>query len=273
MMATIKWIEEKLETGSAGGKAYNLSRLAAGGFNVPPGFVLAAADLQGAAAGELSPELSVELKAAFKELPAPLAAVRSSAAAEDGAAASFAGQFDSFLGVNAAGLEKAVLACAASARGARAAAYGGGPAPRMSVIVQTLVEAEISGVAFSCDPVLGGRDTVLVEAVYGLCEPLVCGRMTPDHYVLTRPGLKPKEISVALQEEYLAVNQAGGTVLRPVAPELRNRPKLDAESMRLVAAAAVRAEELIGKPADIEWAMRAGDLFLLQARPVTGLGD
>lgn len=246
-----------------GRKAFNLALLARSGFRVPRGFVVPA--------GARPEDLDGELEAVFAELGAPLAAVRSSAASEDGVKTSFAGQFDSFLGVNAAGLRQAVLGCLASASSARAAAYGGAAAVRMAVLVQELVDADVSGVAFSCDPVTGDRNSVIVEAVYGLCEPLVSGAVTPDHYVLS--GLEVKETRPAPQQELLAANPEGGTVKRPVPEAQRYAPKLNAEALRQVAAAAVRAELLFDRPVDIEWAFKGGKLYLLQARPVTGLGD
>lgn len=258
-------LEEALDPETSGRKAYNLARLARAGFNVPRGFVITA--------GTPRETFGPALAAAFSALGVPMAAVRSSAAAEDGKNSSFAGQFDSFLGVNAAGLEKAVLGCLASANNARSAAYGGGATQRMAVIVQELVDADISGVAFSCDPVSGDRNTIIIEAVYGLCEPLVSGKITPDHYAADKAGFDVREKNLSQQAEYLAANPAGGTQLKPVAEWLRARPKLDAELVRRIGTAAARAEELFDKPADIEWALKGGELYLLQARPVTGLGD
>lgn len=248
-----------------GRKASNLALLSRSGFRVPRGFVIPA--------GTPPEDLDGNLAADFAQLGAQTAAVRSSAAAEDGVKASFAGQFDTFLGVNAAGLRQAVLDCLASAGNARAAAYAGGAAQRVAAIVQEMVDAEVSGVAFSCDPVSGDRNSVIVEAVYGLCEPLVSGKVTPDHYVLARPGFELRGQTVAPQEELLAVDPSGGTAARPVAEALRAAPKLDAAALRLVGAAAARAENLFDAPADIEWALKGGKLYLLQARPVTGLGD
>ncbi|OGR74965.1 MAG: hypothetical protein A2X32_10635 [Elusimicrobia bacterium GWC2_64_44] len=246
-----------------GRKAFNLALLARSGFKVPRGFVVPA--------GTRPEDLDGGLEAAFEGLGAPLAAVRSSAAAEDGVNASFAGQFDSFLGVNAAGLRQAVLDCLASASSARATAYGGGAAVHMAVLVQELVDADVSGVAFSCDPVTGDRNRVIVEAVYGLCEPLVSGAVTPDHYVIS--GLEVIETLPAQQRELLAADPEGGTVMRPVPEAQRSAPKLRAEELRQVAAAAIRVELLFDRPMDIEWALKDGKLYLLQARPVTGLGD
>jgi phosphoenolpyruvate synthase/pyruvate phosphate dikinase len=264
-MKSILPLEEALDPETSGRKAYNLALLTRAGFRVPRGFVITAGTPRETFGPALGP--------AFSALSVPLAAVRSSAAAEDGENSSFAGQFDSFLGVNAAGLEKAVLGCLASASNARAAAYGGGAPQRMAVIVQELVDADISGVAFSCDPVSGDRSTIVIEAVYGLCEPLVSGEITPDHYAADKAAFEVKEKSLAPQAEYLAANPAGGTRLKPVAEGLRARPKLDAALVRQIGAAAARAEELFKRPADIEWALKGGELYLLQARPVTGLGE
>ena len=285
---------------AVGGKAFNLSQLASGGFKVPGGFVVAAkafnealcaelGEFRAAGPGEaasllpklreralgavLTGGLGRELGEAWASLNARAAAVRSSAPAEDGEISSFAGQFESFLGVKAAGLEEAVKRCWASAFNRRAHAYGAGFAPGMAVVVQQLVEAEVSGVAFSCDPVTGDRNSVVIEAVYGLCEPLVSGSITPDHYLVEKAGLAVKESRIAVQEEYLGVNPEGGTALFPVREELRARPKLTPETLKLVTAAAVGAERLFARPADIEWALKGGELYLLQARPVTGLED
>lgn len=245
-----------------GRKAFNLALLAGAGFDVPPGYVLPA--------GAPAENLEAELAAAFRELGGP-AAVRSSAAGEDGAGKSFAGQFDSFLGVNAAGLRKAVDGCLASAANARAAAYGA--AGGMAVIVQRMIDADVSGVAFSCDPVTGDRARIVIEAVRGLCEPLVSGRLTPDHYELDKDGLRERDRKVAAQAELLAADPAGGTRTLPVPEALRHEPKLGPEQAALVARAALRAEALFDGPVDIEWALKDGALWLLQARPVTGLEE
>lgn len=253
-------LESATDPAAYGRKAFNLALLAGAGFKVPPGFVLPA--------GAPAEAAGAELAAAFSGLGGQ-AAVRSSAAGEDGAARSFAGQFDSYLGVNAAGLGKAVAACLASAANARAAAYGA--AGGMAVIVQRLIDADISGVAFTCDPVSGDRTTIVIEAVRGLCEPLVSGRITPDHYELDKAGLWEKDRRVTGQDELLALDPAGGTRTLPVPEPLRQAPKLDAEQAAQVARAALRAETLFDGPVDIEWAFKGGELWLLQARPVTGI--
>lgn len=294
-------LDERAGLRSVGGKAFNLSLLAGSGLKVPRGFVITAGafeetlgeelkQLREAGAGEtvkallpmlrayalradLPGALGEEIRAAFAALNAPAVAVRSSAEAEDGAARSFAGQFESFLGIKSDGLEQAVKRCWASAFSPRVHLYRQGFIPRMAVLVQEMVEPDVSGVALSCDPVTGDRGMVVIEAVYGLCEPLVSGSVTPDHYRVNKAGFAADEKNIVPQQEYLGVAPAGGTALFPVAEELRARPKLDEEALRLVAGAAVGIEGLFNKPVDIEWAVKGGELHILQARQVTGLMD
>ena len=294
-------LDERAEPRLVGGKAFNLSLLAGSSLNVPRGFVLTAAAFDeglgrelerlreagsGAAVKDLLPllrekalgdsftaALGAELGRAFASLNIRRAAVRSSAEAEDGELASFAGQFESSLGVNAAGLDSAVKRCWASAFSPRAHTYREGFRPRMAVIVQEMVEAEVSGVAFSCHPVTGDRGSVVVEAVYGLCEALVNGSFTPDHYCVAKESFRTRETYLAPQREYLGLDPAGGTKLFPVPEELNALPKLDEEALRQVARAAVEIESLLKKPVDIEWAVKDGELHILQARPVTNLRE
>ena len=294
-------LDKRAELRSVGGKAFNLSLLAGSGLKVPRGFVIASGAFEETLAAELGrlrdagpgevvkallpmlkdyvlraafpAALGEELRAAFAALNAPAVAVRSSAEAEDGAVRSFAGQFESFLGINTAGLEQAVKRCWASAFSPRVHLYRQGFIPRMAVLVQEMVEADVSGVALSCDPVTGDRGAVVIEAVYGLCEPLVSGSVTPDHYRVNKAGFAVDEKNIVPQQEYLSVAPAGGTALYPVAEELRARPKLDEEMLRRVAGAVVSIESLFKKPVDIEWAVKGGELHILQARQVTGLTD
>jgi pyruvate,water dikinase len=181
------WLDDPRAADSAltGGKAANLARLA-DAFRVPPGFVVAipGATLERDARGAIA--------AAYRELgaacgvPEPPVAVRSSAVDEDGRDASFAGQHDTYL--NISGAEQvwwAISRCLASFGAERALAYrreAGLPAApgRVAVLVQALVAADASGVAFSANPVTGARDEIVVNAAWGLGESIVSGTVTPD---------------------------------------------------------------------------------------------
>lgn len=252
-----------------GGKGANLGRLLRLGFPVPPGFVVTTTAYRTVlASGELSEadpeqlharlldvtlpaEVSGPILAAYRQLGAAAVAVRSSGTAEDLAAASFAGQHDTFL--NVAGedaLLAAVRACWASLWSPRAVAYRGqrGWDERelaLAVVVQAMVPAEWAGVLFSADPVTGRRDRVVIEAVQGLGEALVSGEATGHRAVV--------------EKRQLRLLSGGGAL-----PD-----GLPAELARLGA----RIEAAFGQPQDIEWAVAAGQIAILQARPLTALRD
>ena len=313
---------------SVGGKAYHLERLAElarrpdSGFSVPRFVVVSTAAFEECVlAGRPWPRDLEEARACADEvraspIPAPLQtelaaaiaaaglervvlAVRSSAAAEDSATRSFAGQFDTVLGVwtdvDLQPLFDAVRQVWASAFNAWAAAYGalgGDAAPvRMAVVVQELVDPRASGVAFSVDPVSGARDTAVVCAVYGLGEGLVSGELDADTYRV-RLGQRPPQLGVALAQKTHAVrlNVQGRTRLETVEASLVGAPALTKPEIYAVAGAARRLEEAFGAPQDVEWAWvdsllhvtRSGwprlrgaspssRLVILQARPITAL--
>ncbi|KAF0243028.1 MAG: pyruvate water [Planctomycetota bacterium] len=207
----------------AGGKARGLDALVKAGFNVPPGWAVLEPDSDPAT-----------LLDAWRAAGSPPVAVRSSAALEDGAVASFAGQFLTLLDVRTEGsLRDALTRVAASQR--KNTAYGesaGAPA----VVVQEMVEPELAGVAFGRDPATG--DGAVIEAVRGRGDALVSGAATPDR--LRIEGTK----------------RVGST---PLVRELE----------RDLLARLAELEKLFGAPQDVEWAVRKGRLWLLQSRPIT----
>jgi phosphohistidine swiveling domain-containing protein len=300
--------DRALDAALTGGKGSQLAALAAEGFAVPAGFVVTteafAAFLQ---AGNLQDEIekipssapsemgSLPARIRAMHLPEPASealrkrlldfgrkfdsdvrwAVRSSAVAEDLAGASFAGQYDSVLGVT--GFEEvaaALLRCWASFFNARALQYRrdrGIRDFRGAVVVQRLISADAAGVCFTLDPVSGGSDRVVVNANFGLGESVVGGRVTPDTFVVDK--LSRRVIDRQLATKALKVAPVpGGTAEVAIEESLRGSASLTDEQARAVAALAIRVEEHVGRPVDIEWAMRNGELFLLQSRPVTAAG-
>jgi pyruvate,water dikinase len=228
----------------AGGKADGLHRLIALGFNVPPGFVLLDASRD---------ELPEDLEHWYRSLGGGAVAVRSSALDEDGSDASFAGQYETVLNVvGESALRAAVIQCLASLTSHRASSYRGkdaGSPLRMCVVVQRMVDARSAGVLFTADPVSARRDRLVIDAVRGLGEALVSGEVTPDHYELD------------LQDNI---------VLRDCV-DVSAQILSDAE-IHLLAQQARNAALRFGEPLDAEWAIdQSGELFWLQARPVTTL--
>jgi pyruvate,water dikinase len=260
----------------AGGKGAGLARLRRAGFRVPPGFVITTAVFHGALTAavrriafenklpdlgnldavrdsflswDIVPAHRNAILKAYRRLGGPVA-VRSSMVGEDSKKASFAGQLDTFLDVSG---EEEVLAavrkCLASAFGSRLWAYvyqkDGTPADRMSlaVVVQSMVKAVVSGVAFSADPVSCERG-IIIESVPGLGDALVQGRATPDRHRVNATG----ELTITL---------SSGPAL------------LGTDRMRELAAIVQAIAEKFGTPQDVEWAFDGRDFHILQARPIT----
>jgi pyruvate,water dikinase len=225
------------DAAEVGGKAAGLGELFADGANVPDGVVLTA---NGTAADGLA--LLTERAISLGDGPF---AVRSSGIAEDGADRSFAGMFDTALNVPARQLDAAAERILASAAAARATAYGIGEPGPMAVIVQCMVAPIAAGVALTADPISGDRLTCVVTAVRGLGERLVSGEAAGDEW----------EVRGATATERRRVEGA-----------------LDAAQAREIADEARRIASARGAPQDVEWAIdERGTLWILQARPMTGL--
>jgi pyruvate, water dikinase len=215
-----------------------------------------------------------EIRTAYAELDAGSGvAVRSSACAEDGESASYAGQQETFLNVRGADqVLRSVNACWASFFGTRALFYrrlkGSLSDLGMAVVVQRQLNADKAGVMFTIDPVRRRRDQMLIEAAYGLGEAVVSGAVIPDQYLVTRAGdLKRKR--VARQDTMVVRRPEGGTEEVELDDEQASRQVLDESELRELVELGVRAEEIFGGPQDVEWAFEDGELYLLQSRPVT----
>ena len=306
-MRVVPFADERcLEVARAGGKGASLARMAALGLPVPPGFVVPASCLvdglpDGGAAlralladrapdaalaeaaqalvREVEPpgELRASIEAAYAELgggegDAPVA-VRSSACAEDSETASFAGQQETYLHVRGADqVLRRIRDCWGSFFTERALFYrsrkGALDDLGMAVVVQRMVDADVAGVLFTIDPTRGRRDRMIVEAVFGLGEAVVSGEVTPDHYVLARDG-RLKRSRLTTQPYAVLRDPDGGVREEPLAEAAGAAQTLDEAQLAQLARVGRDLEERLGGPQDIEWAIEAGELFVLQARPVT----
>ena len=253
-MKTVEF--EQVTDDSYGGKAAGLAELIRLGLDVPPGFVIAdaGADL---VVVDTQSHTAVPAHSAARwyqrmaDAGATPVAVRSSAAGEDGAQQSFAGQYDTVLGVDSAeALAEAVRTCVSSAGSRRATAYretAPGSSAAMHLVVQQMVDARAAGVVFTADPTTARRDLMVIDAVAGLGEALVDGSASPDH---------------------LVIDAAGEVATR----EVGERPVLLADEIEAIRSGALLASRHWGRPMDLEWAIdRAGRLWWLQARPITTL--
>ncbi|TNC25172.1 PEP/pyruvate-binding domain-containing protein [Amycolatopsis alkalitolerans] len=208
-------------------------------------------------------------------------AVRSSATGEDGNHSSFAGIFDTYLGVaGPQAVLESVRDCWGSLFTARALAYrhSGGISHRdmpMAVGVLELIHARSSGVAFSVHPVSGKRDRIVVEGSWGWGEAIVQGLVTPDHAEIGKADLRVLRYDTARKDVVSAFDfQAGRVVEREMPPGLREARVLDDEELGAIAEAVRRIEEQYGHPVDVEWVVSkhrapGGPVHIVQSRPVT----
>lgn len=259
---------------NCGGKAGALGALLRAGMLVPDGFVIPHTR-QGVPPPGVSRPLRDAIARQLERLGNPVVAVRSSALSEDTVEASAAGQYESVLGVRgAAEVGNAVEACWTSAETRIVGAYWsrlrGAPtplAPGMAVLVQRLIAAEASGVLFT--PQLPG-DPSRIESAWGLGTSVVGGRSTPEAYDVANDRAITRRLGSQMRRIDARAG-GGGVVERALAPEARRARTLNDGTVEALAALGARVAEILGGPQDIEWALAEGELWLLQARPITAV--
>ena len=289
---------------SFGGKSASLGELLAAGIPVPGGFALStaayaafasddavvAAISDGAApviadamrAAEMPAKVVDEIARAYEALGEPPVAVRSSAIGEDSEEATFAGQQETFLWVRGAEqVCKALRDCWISLYSATAIAYrarlGREREAAMGVTVQEMVDAEVSGVMFTCNPVSGDLSMVAIDASWGLGLAVVGGEVTPDDYLVSKVTREVVRAQVNDKHHEYVPDPDGGRAVRVDVPaERRSARCLDDDALAALVDVAKRVERHFGSRQDIEWAIARGrwaphGLYLLQSRPVTGI--
>jgi len=228
---------------------------------------------------ELDSSIDAALEAMRSRCSGPcMLAVRSSAEEEDGEF-SFAGQFTTVLGVPAEGgpVISAYKKVVASLYSPGAVMYqrslGYDPVKmKMAVGCVEMVDTESSGVVFTTDPG-GGRDSLLINAAWGLGTSVVDGRVDADSYAVGRPqpGGRPAvlDIKTGAKLEMSIALPEGGTRVAQVPPDKSGAACLDNERILELASQALRIEKYLGRPQDIEWAVgKDGSLYILQSRPL-----
>ena len=205
-----------------------------------------------------------------------LVAVRSSATAEDLPKASFAGQQATFLNIQGeVNLVEGIKKCWASLFTPRAIFYRkqhkiSQNKVLIAVVVQEMVDSEISGVAFTVDPVTGDKNTLVIEAIWGLGELIVQGSVMPDRYRLRKDNLALESVEVAGQEVEL-VRVGPLTKQRRIPRSRQNRRKLTDSKIKELAQILNKIHNHYYFPQDIEWAFAKGKFYIVQTRPVTTL--
>lgn len=250
-----------------GGKAKGLARLAWLGLPVPDARVLdSSVHAEFAETGRLPDDVLEALAAAAADLGGPLA-VRSSAADEDVADKSAAGQYESVMGVvGADALRAAVESCFRAADSDRARAYRGGAAAGVALVVQREAVAQRAGVAFSVDPVSASADAIVIEAAFGHGEGVVSGQVTPDRYLVPRANGR---VQARVADKPCWADGRGG--LHPLPSERRLARVLRDDEARRVAALVEIAAEGFAASVDVEFCWSGRQLWMVQCRPITTL--
>ncbi|KAF1677466.1 PEP/pyruvate-binding domain-containing protein [Bacillus sp. SKDU12] len=276
----------------AGAKGMNLIKLTRHGLPVPNGFVIQTNALarfmednqlhetsenieSRIITGVFTEELKHELTSSFYELRESYqsVAVRSSSASEDLEGASFAGQYETYLNIKT---EEEFLAkvkeCWASYFSGRVSSYKKKmnnqiAEPLMGVVVQGLIESEVSGVIFSRNPVTHNDKELLISASYGLGEAVVSGSVTPDTFIVNKSSFEIQK-EIGAKEIYMQ-SAAEGIAEKETSEDMRSRFCLTDEQVIELAEITKKTEDLYGYPVDIEFGIADHQVYLLQARPIT----
>ena len=298
---------------TAGGKGANLGEMVSAGINVPSGFVVTADEykeflringleeifekelteagkdetrlLKAAEKfralikkGKLSEHLIDEVKTAYKNLGENIrVAVRSSATAEDLPDASFAGQQETYLNVRGTDeVVNKIIDCYASLWGNRAVSYRANQgynqlSVAIAVVIQTMVESEKAGVLFTLNPINNNADEMQINASYGLGESVVSGRVTADSYIADTSG-KIKHLTIGSKKTQIIYGEKDTTEV-DVSREMREKPALNEREVKELVNVGKTIEKHYGYPCDIEWAIRGGEVYILQARAITTLKE
>lgn len=294
----------KAELSQVGGKAFSLLKGSAAGLPVPPGVALpveffaswfeqlkkteewsvflradsggsrkACDDLKSAAEKlTYNDEQRQALSEALKDNSSRFFAVRSSSPEEDLEGTSFAGGYETILGVTRKTMEDAIKRAFASCLDFRIVAYKREHGfdvsdPKIAVVIQEQMASEMAGVGFSLNPVTNNYDETVINANWGLGESVVAGLATPDTFTVDKIRRVVKSRNIGSKEISIWLMPDGGTEEKSAYRS--DDVTLSESEISDLTALIEKVEVLYGKPMDIEWAIAGGRLHLLQARPIT----
>jgi len=220
-------------------------------------------------------DISQEIEKEFKKLNAEYVAVRSSATAEDSSVASWAGELESYLNTTQATLLENVKNCWSSLFTPRAIFYRfekklHKTKVSVAVVVQKMIQSEVSGIVFTVHPVTKDKNQMIIEAGWGLGEAIVGGQITPDNYVMDKISHNILDINISEQSKMIT-RKKEKTETVSVPAEKRNKQKLNEKQILGLAEICQKIEKHYDFPQDIEWALGKGKFYIVQSRPITTL--
>jgi len=222
-------------------------------------------------------DLQKEILIDFDKLKAKHVAVRSSATAEDSSVASWAGELESYLNTTRQNLLNRVRDCWSSLFTQRAIVYRREQGMRKSkvsvaVVIQKMIQSEISGICFTTHPVTKDKNQLIIEAGWGLGEAIVGGHITPDSYVINKKTWKIIDINISEQDKMIVQKKSGiGSEWVKVPNKIRAKQKFNNKQIIELAKLCAQIEKHYKFPCDIEWALEKGKFYIVQSRPITTL--
>ena len=302
--------EDALKLELSGGKGSNLAKLTQFGFSVPEGIIITSECYRDFIANaqhtlrkvdnfcfdkpEVLRKESLNLQTELKTVPLPdrlsveisdfirdteleYFSVRSSSTMEDLSGAAFAGQHDTFLNVKgvANSLLDHVKLCFISLWNDRALAYRRKLGfshldASMAVVVQKMVRSEISGVAFSINPINGSLRELIIDANYGLGESIVSGEFEVDHFIIDKSTKRVIDCKIA-EKSFKIVCVESGTETVRISDDERLVQCADDGKLDEITQTVIEIENAYRFPQDIEWAYSNSKLYILQSRPITSI--
>ena len=225
--------------------------------------------------GKIPKEIKEEIFLCFEKYKMEYVAVRSSASMEDGQNDSWAGELESYLNTDKKSLIRNIKKCWASLFSPRAISYL--TEKKLSfknnlvaVVVQEMVQSEVSGIVFTVHPVNKKKSQMLIESCFGLGELIVGGIVTPDNYIFDKKENLILEINVNYQEKQL-IKKGKKNILVQINSKKRYEQKLSGPQIIELAKLSRKIEKHYKKPQDIEWAFENNKFYIVQSRPITTL--
>lgn len=258
-----------------GGKGTSLGIMTRAGIPVPPGFIITTEVYKNFFSKPLPSSTVNEILRAFDSMETERVAVRSSAAAEDSISSSWAGQLETYLNVTRDNLVDSIQKCWDSILSERAKSYAqrqglSANNPQVAVVIQKMISSEKSGVLFTANPVTKNLGEIVLEATYGLGELLAQGMVTPYNYILDKRTLEVKSKSEGEQETMLIYQKSSNQVI-PIPISVLCEEILSPNDIKSLATLALQIEDIYKYPQDIEWAIEANKIYILQSRPISTL--
>lgn len=302
----IKFFKDIREMDSVGGKGSSLAKMYQNEFNVPNGYIIMAnvfdkflnennvkekiqkiinrcnindeKDIENKSNEitkiiskcYISDTIKKEIMVSYKKLNCKYVAIRSSATSEDGENHAWAGQLETFLNVNETNIIENIKKCWSSIFSPRAIFYriknNDTSDITVAVIVQKMLQSDVSGVAFSINPTNNNLDEIVIESVLGLGEAIVSGKVTPDNYIISKKDNRLINKEIRCQKTKLVKENEINKWL-----EIRdgNLQKLDNKIILELSDLVKKIENFYGFPVDIEYGIENGKIYILQCRPIT----